>query len=286
MAFKTIIVGITEESQSKLNDFLGHYGSDTYPYLIRKISLEIGIKDFTKMTFEHRERLMDKYKESNMNSTVVNSLFEYLYLIDVLEDRQKFVELYGDREKIRKRFEGLKNKDLKHNKVQRDSETRLSIIQIEKLIEYCNEVEPATDFSSYKKLRIAFAFYAMFFLGISVNALKNMDIKTYSDGALVIDDKLCKVPEKFYSMFEYAIENTKAGKYQYLSANIKELGKIVGIDNLVPKDITMTSKKYQFICPVCGEQYLSFGENWKIVNGKIVCSICAEYLRENDVKKT
>ena len=44
-------------------------------------------------------------------------------------------------------------------------------------------------------------------------------------------------------------------KFLYLSRNIKALGQIVGIDNLVPKAITMTSKKYQFTCPICGEQY-------------------------------
>lgn len=67
------------------------------------------------MTFEHRQILMDKYKESNMNSSVINSLFEYLYLIDVLKDKHKFVEIYGDREKIRKRFARLKNKEAKQS---------------------------------------------------------------------------------------------------------------------------------------------------------------------------
>lgn len=42
MAFKTIIEGVTEELQSIIDDFLGHYGSDTYPNLIRKISVELG----------------------------------------------------------------------------------------------------------------------------------------------------------------------------------------------------------------------------------------------------
>ena len=137
MAFKTIIEGVTEESQSIIDDFLGHYGSDTYPNLIRKISVELGIKDFTQMTFEHRQILMDKYKESNMNSSVINSLFEYLYLIDVLKDKHKFVEIYGDREKIRKRFARLKNKEAKQNKTQKDLDSTLSFVQVEKLIEYC-----------------------------------------------------------------------------------------------------------------------------------------------------
>ena len=153
------------------------------------------------------------------------------------------------------------------------------------LIEYCNEVEPASDFASYKRLRMAFAFYVLFFHDISVNGLKNINMRSYSDGAVIIEGKSISVPEAYRSMFSFVKENGKPGRYQNLNADIENLGKIVGIDNLVPKAITMTSKKYQFACPICGGQYFSFGENWKVVNGKIVCSLCAERLIDKDVKK-
>lgn len=286
MAFDTMVDGVTKETQSILEEFLKHYnGSDTYPNLVKKIPAELNITDFKKLTIKHWQLLMDKYKGSKMNSTVVNSLFEYLYLIDVLEDRQSFVELYGDKEKIRKRFERLKNKDKKSDKTQKESESTLSFVQIEKLMEYCDKVETATDFASYKNLRMAFAFYALFFQGVSVNELRKMDIESYNGDSVMIGRKLLNVPEKYQSMFIYARENGKVGKYQYLNENIEELGKKVGIDKLMPKDITMTSKKYQFVCPVCGKKYSSFGENWKIINGKIVCFLCAEQLIENSVKK-
>lgn len=82
----------------------------------------------------------------------------------------------------------------------------LSFTQIEKLIEYYNEVEPAIDFSSYKKLRMAFAFYTLFFQGISVNGLRHMNMENYSENTLMIDGRSIIVPEKFRSMFKYAKE--------------------------------------------------------------------------------
>ena len=286
MPFDTKVDGVTEETQALLDDFFSHYEDPiSYRNVIRKIPTKIGVTDFKKLTYKHCELLLNEYPTKGSNRSGIESLFKYLYLLDVLAEKQKFAERFGDKEKIRKKFESYKNKDIVPSKGKKESESMLSFAQIEKLLEYCDKVEAATDFSSYKNLRMAFAFYVMFFQGVSVNGLKDMDIKTYSEGTLILDDKLITVPEKFYSMFEYALQNGKAGKYQYLSRNIKALGQIVGIDNLVPKAITMTSKKYQFTCPICGEQYFSFGENWKVVNGKIVCSLCAERLIEKDVKK-
>lgn len=286
MAFDTTIEGVTEETQSILDDFFGHYLDPiTYRNLIKKIPIEMGISDFKQLTYEHRQFLMNEYQGSKSNSYCIESLFKYLYLIDVLEEKRKFAELYGDREKIRKHFNRLKNEDIKQDKIQKESVATLSFTQIEKLIEYYNEVEPAIDFSSYKKLRMAFAFYTLFFQGISVNGLRHMNMENYSEDTLMIDGRSIIVPEKFRSMFKYAKENGKVGKYQSVNEDMENLGKQVGIEKLMPKDITMTSKKYQFTCPECGEQYFSFGENWKVVNGKIICFSCAKRLIENDVKK-
>ena len=264
MPFDTKVDGVTEETQALLDDFFSHYEDPiSYRNVIRKIPTKIGVTDFKKLTYKHCELLLNEYPTKGSNRSGIESLFKYLYLLDVLAEKQKFAERFGDKEKIRKKFESYKNKDIVPSKGKKESESMLSFAQIEKLLEYCDKVEAATDFSSYKNLRMAFAFYVMFFQGVSVNGLKDMDIKTYSEGTLILDDKLITVPEKFYSMFEYALQKGQAGKYQYLSRNIKALGQIVGIDNLVPKAITMTSKKYQFTCPICGEQYFSFGENWK-----------------------
>lgn len=286
MSFDTKVEGITEKSQVILDNFFGQYKeARSRTILINRIPNEVGINDLGQLTYEHYLFLINKYQSTDSYVKYIETFFKYLYWINVLEDEQQFRMHFGTKDKIGKQFERSKNKNSNQSKEKKESESILSFEQIEKLMDYCNQVEPASDFASYSRLRKAFAFYVMFFQEVSVNGLKDMDIKTYSEGKLILDDKLVTVPEKFYSMFEYALENGKVGKYQDLSRSIRKLGKIVGIDNLVPKSITMTSKKYQFSCPICGEQYFSFGENWKVVNGKIVCSLCAERLIEKDVKK-
>lgn len=55
MAFDTTVEGVTEETQSILDDFLGHYLDPiTYRNLIKKIPIEMGISDFKQLTYEHR----------------------------------------------------------------------------------------------------------------------------------------------------------------------------------------------------------------------------------------
>lgn len=286
MSFDTKVEGVMEETQSILDDFFSHYVNPvSYRNVIRKIPNIIGVTDFKKLTYKHYELLLNEYPTKGSNRSGIESLFKYLYLLDILTEKQKFAERFGAKETVRKQFEHSANNDTNQRKEKKEPESILSFEQIERLMEYCNEVEPASDFASYKRLRMAFAFYILFFHDVSVGGLKNINMWSYSEGSVIVDGKTIIIPEIYQSLFLYVKENEKPGRYQYLGVDIEDLGKIVGIDNLVPKSITMTSKKYQFSCPICGEQYFSFGENWKVVNGKIVCSLCAEHLIEKDVKK-
>jgi len=286
MSFDTKVEGVTEETQAILDDFFSHYVNPiSYRNVIRKNPTLIGVTDFKKLTYKHCEFLLNEYPTKGSNRSGIESLFKYLYLMDVLAEKQKFAERFGAKETVRKQFEHSTKKDTNQSKVKKELESVLSFEQIEKLMEYCKAVEPASDFASYKRLRMAFAFYILFFCDISVGGLKNINMWSYSDGSVIIEGKTIRVPETYQSLFSFVKENEKPGRYQYLGVDIDDLGKIVGIDNLVPKSITMTSKKYQFACPICGELHFSFGENWKVVNGKIVCSLCAERLIEKDVKK-
>lgn len=289
MAFDTKVDGVTQETQQIIDDFLSHYKTpNTHGGLIKKMPDELGISDFKQLTYEHYQLLMNKYQGSSTNSKHINSLFKYLYSIDILEDKHKFVLEYGSVKNSKKHFEDLKAQKAQVNKkgiVEKKEEPVLSFSQIEKLIEYCNNVGQVVDFSSYKKLRMAFAFYALFFEGISRDSLMNMNMGDYSDGEVIIDDEYIEVPEKYQSMFEFAMERGKYDKYIHLNKYIKTLGEVVGIEKLMPKDVTMARKDYLFSCPACGKYSLSFEENWKIVNGKIVCCECALDMSAKSVKK-
>jgi len=173
------VEGITERSQVILDNFLGQYKeARSRTILINKIPNEVGINDFGQLTYEHYRFLMNKYQGTDSYVKYIETFFKYLYLVDVLEDEQQFGMQFGTKDKIRKQFERSKKKETNQNKVQKELDSILSFEQIEKLMEYCNQVEPAYDFASYNRLRKAFAFYVMFFQGVSVNGLMDMDIKT------------------------------------------------------------------------------------------------------------
>lgn len=159
MPFDTKVDGVTEETQAILDDFFSHYVNPiTYRNLIRKLPAKIGVNDFKELTQEHFEFLLNEFPNKSTNRSCVESLFKYLYLIDALAEKQKFAERFGAKEKVRKQFEHSTNKDTNQSKVKKELESILSFEHIEKLMEYCNEVEPASDFASYKRLRMAFAF--------------------------------------------------------------------------------------------------------------------------------
>lgn len=185
MSFDTKVEGITKRSQVILENFFGQYKeARSRTILINRIPNEVKINDFGQLTYEHYLFLINKYQSTDSYVKYIETFFKYLYWIDVLEDEQQFRMHFGTKDKIGKQFERSKSKNNNQSKEKKESESILSFEQIEKLMEYCNQVEPASDFASYSRLRKAFAFYVMFFQEVSVNGLKDMDIKTYSQGKL------------------------------------------------------------------------------------------------------
>lgn len=274
MPFDTKVDGVTEETQALLDDFFSHYEDPiSYRNVIRKIPTKIGVTDFKKLTYKHCELLLNEYPTKGSNRSGIESLFKYLYLLDVLAEKQKFAERFGDKEKIRKKFESYKNKDIVPSKGKKESESMLSFAQIEKLLEYCDKVEAATDFSSYKNLRMAFAFYVMFFQGVSVNGLKDMDIKTYSEGTLILDDKLITVPEKFYCK-KNVISEWDAKDIELVTADEKEriTHYVSSYDKLKEKLKTPcdfeTWNKYMKLIGNLGEKYVYEREVRKLIAAK------------------
>lgn len=163
MSLSTKIEGITEGSQAILDNFFGQYkDAPSRTNLINRIPNEVGINDFCQLTYEHYRFLMNKYQSTDSYVKYIETFFKYLYWVGVL-DEQQFRMHFGTKDKIGKQFERSKNKDTNQIIVQKESDSILAFEQIEKLIEYCNQVEPASDFASYNRLRKAFAFHVMFF---------------------------------------------------------------------------------------------------------------------------
>lgn len=93
-----------------------------------------------------------------------------MYAFDFFEIEigKEYVHIFGNKDKIIKDFKAKKENDKKEKE---KSGPIYTFQEIEKLQEYCTEVEEATDFESYGNLKAAFAFYLLFYLGITKEAL-------------------------------------------------------------------------------------------------------------------
>ena len=101
----------TKETQQIVDEFLSHFKKiNTYGGLIKRMPEELGVTDFRELTYKHYQVLIDKYQGSKTNTYCVESLFKYLYSLDLLKENQQFGLIYGDKEKIKKHFKSLKRR--------------------------------------------------------------------------------------------------------------------------------------------------------------------------------
>ena len=68
------------------------------------------------MTYKHYELLLNEYPTKGSNRSGIESLFKYLYLLDILTEKQKFAERFGAKETVRKQFEHSANNDTNQRK--------------------------------------------------------------------------------------------------------------------------------------------------------------------------
>ena len=257
-----------------------------YGRVIKEISEKFS-GDFENLNTEIYYEIIEHFKKNAKSDTqrsYVESFFKYLYAFNLLEEEigKEYVHIFGNKDKIRKDF---KTKKQNNKKEKEKSSPFYTFQEIEKLQEYCKEIEEATDFESYGNLKAAFAFYLLFYLGITKEAFTKCKMSDYHEGILFIDGKEIEVPKIYQSIFRYAKEKHKDTKFTEVNNWITKLGKNLEINNLTPKRILMARKEYVFTCPICKEEYLSLSDNWCVINGKIVCSSCAKKLMEADVKK-
>lgn len=285
MPFDSKIDNITAESQHIVDEFLGYYTfPNSYGGMIKKIQKKLNITDFKKLTYGNYIEIMSQYQQGASNYKYADSFFRYLYAFDLLDCSDEFILTYGDKTKIIKEFKRLQNKEGSDKKSDFSAPT-LSFYEIEKLIKYCDEVGEAIDFTSYSCLRSAFAFYILFFVGKKRDEFAKCTMSGYDNGILEIAGEIIEIPPKFKSMFEYARQKNKETKFSEVTKWISKLGSYVNIEQLTPIKISHAREEYLFRCPACGKSFLSLSENWKIVNGKIICNECAGILLSDEVKK-
>ena len=283
MASLFAVEKITDDSQTIVDMFLECYGpkssKKTYVNGIRRLQEDTGLIDLTDISSVQYKEVAEKLGVTN--SRAVTSFVQFMFSYGFIKNEKGFEECYWNKEELRRHFEDLKNNRASIRK--NEYHNKLSLQEIEKLILFEKNILDTTD---YESIRLAFCFHALFFDGISTETLRAMDLGDMKNGCIKIKDGEYSVPETYWDMIQYYADKRESNtKLSSINVYIDTLGERLNIKDLMPKTVSGARKQNLFKCPQCGEEYLSFSEYWRSINGKMVCIDCAQKYANSDEKK-
>lgn len=204
---------------------------------------------------------------------------KYLFSLDYLVSDYNFPNKWV-KESIIEHFERRSIKNSLGNSI-KDSE--LSKPKID--VSYINLIEETinTENVLLENTQLAFSWYVLFYTDCPVDELKKIDFNTF-DGEYITTQKGRKllIPPKFYDFIEYRRSANNKNRMTTLDIYVKEIGEMVGIENLLPKDIAKARKLNTISCPNCSSKFASTEEYWYLYLGRLVCVECAEILKKKD----
>lgn len=275
---------LDSNSQKILKNFFNIYSESSVDQIrttIRSLIKQTDIYDFRNLTYKNFTDF--KATPKSNKKKLITSFFKYLYSFDILKDPNGFEKCYWDKEKEKNIFldrAHSPNKDVK--KVSKKFVPALTMEELERLLLFEQECITSDD-DYFKNKRLAFCFYLLFYHDLKVATVRNIDAKDFNNGILHTKEKDINIPQAYWNMLEY-LKNRQASKFSILDSYIKQLGNIVGIENLLPNSILSKKEQSTFPCPECGKNILAFSKFWKGVNGMLVCNTCAERLSLSDKK--
>lgn len=278
---KLIVDGLDDASKSILSVFYETYaiGSrKTVCNAIRRICETTNKYTFSELSFEDYTRL----QKTSSNKSIINNFFLYLFSFDLLSNPSGFENCYWNKnisilnfdKKIQKHRNDRKNQPMDTYKPQ------LTLNDLERLLAFLKNAKD----SIVADMKLAFCFYALFYLNMDVEELRHFSITQYDEGMIITDKDEYIIDERFSVFFDQL--NEKDFTFKQVNEYVAKLGKCVGIENLTPKIIKLAHKQYTFMCPQCGEYFTSFSEYWSLINGKIICNECVNSMKaQNPLKK-
>lgn len=257
------------ENDDIFNNFIKYYSKSSVPQyrssLTRFIS-KFNIKRIEEINSEHYY----SFKEKNL---YIEWFIKYLFAFDYLNDDSGFpVNWHKDDifEHFQNRLKPKKKEQLKEVVLTTDLITRIEneLLKID---------ENSSDFIT------AVSWYMLFNTDIQVDELKATDCKDF-DGIDIVSSKNIKynIPSKYKNFIIQRMKRNEYTKFQQLHIYVKQIGTMVGIKNLTPKEIKKARDRNMMSCPNCLSTHPAKDEFWFIVDGRIICIDCAS---ENEKKK-
>ncbi len=243
---------------------------NTYASHIRKICQKTGKSTFASLNYTDYL----KVRTAQHAFYHYESFFKFLYAFNYLNDENGFEAQYWSKDRIKKEYEEkvLKNNNLRTHLDESNSEPVITLVELDKLLNFYNNVA----IKDIPNMKIAFCFYGLFFLGMSSGEIQKLSKSQIESGCIVTEEGEYIINEKFW-MF---LSNLPESEYTFGQINtyVSKLCKTINIKKLTPVNLKTAHKQYTFNCPQCGESYLSFSNNWQVINNQILCNDCAKIL--------
>lgn len=275
---KEIEATLTKSSQKILKDFLTPY-ADSSKINVKNAILtsyyNIGKNDFSNWNYSDYIKVITRDMTGDFitKKSYLKSFFKYLFIFDILKDNSNFKWI---------KEEELRDYHTNNRKGDREAKTKIDYsLTLEEIFSIQSVVD--TDVDDLQTLKMQFAWFAIFELGIKIEFLRKvLDAKEhYIDEELIIDGQIIKIPEKFHVMFQKLNGREDYSGFATTDALLEQLGKFTGLTRkLIPKDIKISREKLMIECGNCKCRFMNIAENWVAINGRIACNECGEILKK------
>lgn len=271
--------GLDEHSLLIYRYFLSHYSDSslpTYKNSFRRIFEWTGGKPIADLVYNDFVSVTRKSETS-----IFRQIFKFLFAFDCLNDPAGFKSEFGNPESYKNSVEKRKKELTKKEYTQ-----SISIIELNNLIRWADRI----DDRDFDNIKLAFCFHMLFFEGLSVNGLKNLDAKYFEENFISPKDSELEkepviIPNKYIPLI-VELKRKDDTKFTRLNAYIKTLGDKVGISHLEPKAISKARAQHMIRCPECGRYFLGIYNNWIAYFDYLICMGCyQDKLASGEIKK-
>lgn len=266
---------LNESDNRIIGDFLSLYSESSHINYITAIKGMITFlnKDsLLEITYDDYEKIRDYYRTEDGNLSTQDryriSFIQFLIAGDIIKDKRFYNEWSEKtlKTQLKQKREGSAGRIEKSDVLSFDDMSKI------------NEFISRDKFYDYDIAKMAFAIYMIFEAGCEVEELKrNFDPSMYEYGLFISDyDKEYNIPQRFRFLFE---ENVLVDEKSFNSLNdlVEKAGEFLNldIDKLTPRDIKNARNRSMICCSICRNKYMNYADNWKVLNGKVVCIKCS-----------
>ncbi len=277
---------LSENTQEIIDNFLSLYKrKDGYESAISYLFYHSGKQDIKSLNINDLYVIKEKIDAEDTKSSkfsYIRGFFRYLYAYDLLIDETGFDKLWL-KSKEKDEIEKARNKTISKKSNNKSSKNEIDVKEILKVEELDRIENIIKQQHSGRKHYIKYfiLWYLLFETDVPIEYIRYIkQINYYAEGIIDSDNNKIKLPTEYLEFWENYYKRGNNGLRDIYHC-IKNLGELVGINDLTPSKIRNTREISWILCPNCQNKYRSIIDNWSAINGKILCINCAEELKKN-----